>query len=161
MFYPLLKRCVGIFFNALNICIGGNLPPFGCVCVLVEKQGRFLLIERSKHVYALPGGFVRWREHPAQAAQREAEEETGLRLHIGDMVCYSSKLSSRFDHMSTLTIVFAAEVLSGDLRCSVEGQPCWVEASELYRWLGSRDPHILAGYQRYREQHTQTEVSTS
>jgi ADP-ribose pyrophosphatase YjhB (NUDIX family) len=160
VFYSLLKRCVGIFFNVLNVCLAGNLPPFGCVCVIVEEQGRFLLFKRSKHNYTLPGGFMRWREHPVQAAKREAEEETGLRLRIGDVVCYSSNINTQFDHMNTLTIIFAGEVVGGELRRSVEGQPCWVEEAQAYSRLGPRYQDIFEGYQRYRAQRTKMEVST-
>ncbi len=42
MFYSLLKKLVGIFFNILNILLAGNLPPFGCVCVIVEDQDKYL-----------------------------------------------------------------------------------------------------------------------
>ncbi len=88
--YMLFKRLVGVFFNTLNFLLAGNLPPFACVCLLVEKQGQFLAIKRPGGDWLLPSGFIRWRESPAEAALREAEEETGLRLELDGVIgCHS------------------------------------------------------------------------
>ena len=52
--------------------------------VLIEK-GRVALIERhraGKHYYTFPGGGVKKGETPEDAAVREMEEETGLRVTV-------------------------------------------------------------------------------
>lgn len=47
MSYQLLKSFIGIILNVLNIFMRDNLPPFACVCVIAEKEQRFLVIERQ------------------------------------------------------------------------------------------------------------------
>src|SRR5260370_19202878 len=98
----MLKRAVSVFFNILNLLLVGNLPPFGCVCVIVEDQDKYLVIERPGGGYALPGGFMRWREHPTQTALRESKEETGLQFRADRIVSCSSTVSDRFMLISTL-----------------------------------------------------------
>ena len=44
--------------------------------LLLIKRGN----EPQKGKWALPGGFVNEKEHPRDAALREAEEETGIKL---------------------------------------------------------------------------------
>src|SRR5947209_6834791 len=105
LFYGILNRSISICFNMLNVLLAGNLPPFASVRVIVEEQGQYLVIEHSRCSYSFPGGFVRWREHPIQAAQREGKEETGLHLSIGNVLGYYADPRSNFDAINTLTII--------------------------------------------------------
>ncbi len=82
MLYQAFKIFVVICFNLLNMLLGGNLPPFVCVCMIVEEEQRFLVIEQLDGKVSFPAGFVRWKESPEQAAIREGEEETGLQLRL-------------------------------------------------------------------------------
>ena len=159
MFYSVLKTLVGIFFNILNVLLAGNLPPFGSVCVIVEEQGRYLFIEKAKGKFVLPSGFMRWREHPIQTAQREGKEETGLDLRIGDVVGYYTNISPRFDLMSTLTIAFAAEVAGGELRKSIEGQPVWLTEAELNVKLRPHYRKVIEDYIHHRQHRSQMKIS--
>ena len=144
---------MSISFNILNFCLAGNLPPLGGVCVVVEDQGRYLLLRRPEGSMTFPGGFVRWREHPTRTAQREVMEETGLQVRLYHVVgCYPN-VSTRFDHMSTLTLSYCGEVVGGQLRSSIEGEPYWVDESELRGMLESRYGNILDDYLEHRKQH--------
>ena len=72
LLYRLLKRSVSIFFNILNFLLAGNLPPFGCVAVVVQDQGRYLVVERPEGGLVFPGGFMRWHEGTQRHALRNS-----------------------------------------------------------------------------------------
>jgi len=155
--YQILRKSAGFSFNFLNICLFGNLPPQGCISVIVEDQGRFLLLKRPNGTLVFPGGFMRWREHPTQTALREFKEETGLQVTLQHVVACYSNTSKDFGSMSTLTIVFCAEVNGGDVRGSVEGQPCWIEELDLLEMVDFRYKHMLNDYREHRRQHDKQE----
>src|SRR5713226_10777563 len=99
--------------------------------MIVEDKGRYLVIQRPKGKIVFPSGFMRWREHPTKTVRREGKEETGLDLRAGEVVGYSSVVSSHFYCLSSLTLIYEAEVVGGKLHGSVEGEPCWLDESEL------------------------------
>lgn len=132
MLYNAFKQVVFLFFNLLNRLMFGNLPPCGCACVIVEEQNRFLVIRRPDGKIVFPGGFMRWNETAKETARREAREETGLDLQIEHMTGYGSMPSKGLDQMSTLTIIFQASVIGGELRGSIEGEACWVDEETLH-----------------------------
>ena len=137
LFHSLLKKLIGIFLNTLNFLLAGNLPPLGSVCVVIEEQNRYLFIEHPEGYCSFPGGYMRWREDPVRAVQRECLEETGLHLRVGDMVGYHLTVGTEFGSISSLIIIFHAEIVSGELHGSVEGQPKWLDESGA---LGKMDP---------------------
>ncbi len=148
--YSLLKACASIFFNILNLLLAGNLPPFGCVCIIVEEHERFLIIERSYGEYSFPGGFMRWHEHPIVAAQREGREETGLQLKILNLIGCSPVVRSSFFRMSTLSLIYRAEISGGELQGSIEGKPSWRNEAELREKLEPMQHGILEHYLAHR-----------
>ena len=150
MLYRMLNKFVGVFFNLLNLLLGGNLPPFGSVCMIVEDQGRYLVIQRPEGKTVFPSGFVRWREHPEQTVLREGKEETGLELRVGEFVGYASVVSAHFMRMSSLTLIYGADVVGGQLRGSVEGDPCWLDETELRNKMDAQQRSIFERYLRYR-----------
>lgn len=159
MFYRVLKKSVGIFFNMLNVLLKGNLPPFGCVCVLVEQDERYLIVERPQGALVFPGGFMRWKERSEQTALREGKEETGLDLRIDDIIgCYTTP-STGFTAMSAITIVHRAEVIGGTLRSSIEGRPYWVDEATLRSRLEGHYSVILDDYLPREKQCKTTRVS--
>ena len=158
--YAGVKKLAGIFFNILNLLLGGNLPPFVCVCVIAEEQGRFLVLERPNGRIVFPAGFMRWREQPRRAARREGKEETGLDLRIGDLVTYYPLISHRLASMSTVSLVFQAEVIGGELRSSIEGQPCWLDEQDLRRRFNEHSCELLDAYLRARGRSQTTNASS-
>jgi len=84
--------------------------PFPTVDVIIEYQGKIVLIERKNppYGYALPGGFVEYGETLEECATREAFEETGLEITDLELLsCYSDpKRDPRFH---TITTVFIAK----------------------------------------------------
>ena len=163
MFYRLLKHLVGICFNLLNFVLAGNLPPLGCVSVIVEQDGRFLLIRRPKGKLTFPSGFIRWREMPVQAAKRECKEETGLDLQIDpdDFVCCDANIGKHIDTMSTLTLVYSGKVIGGTLRGSIEGQACWLDEESMSKDLDRRCETLLEDYFQFRAKRAQMHGSNT
>jgi 8-oxo-dGTP diphosphatase len=155
--YQALRKSAGFSFNCLNICLFGNLPPQGCITVIVEDRGRFLLLKRPNGTLVFPGGFMRWREHPTQTALREFKEETGLQVTLRHAVACYSNTSKDFISMSTLILVFCAEVNGGEMRGSVEGYPCWIEESDLREMVDFRYEYMLNDYREHRKQHDREE----
>lgn len=144
--YRVLKLCVGIFFNLLNVLLAGNLPPFGSVSVIVEEQGRYLVIQRPEGYFVFPGGFMRWREHPEKTGMRECKEETGLQVEITGLVGCSSNSSGSPTSLSTLSIILHATATGGTLRGSIEGIPMWMDEAELHDKLFKQQASILENY---------------
>ncbi len=150
--YRVLKMCVGIFFNLLNVLLVGNLPPLGSVSIIVEEQERYLVIQRPEGYFVFPGGFMRWREHPEKTGMRECREETGLHVQITELIGCSSHSSGGPASLSTLSIILHATVVGGTLRGSIEGTPMWLDEAELHNKLFKQQASILEDYLKRRKQ---------
>ena len=87
---------------------------------LIEKDGKYLLIKRSKikrglpNVYPsywdIPGGSVEENELPREAALREAMEEVNQKLRINKIVHEDSQFDASKDTVFT-RLVYAGEIL--------------------------------------------------
>src|SRR6187549_3761660 len=62
--------------------------PFVTVDIIIECGEGIVLVRRRHppHGWALPGGFVDPGESVAQAARREAKEETGLDVELTELL---------------------------------------------------------------------------
>ncbi len=149
--YQMLGKIVGFCFNILNTCLFGNLPPQGCIRVIVEENGKFLLLKRPEGTLVFPGGLIRWRERPTQTALREFKEETGLDVKLRDVVACYAIPSKGFGSMSILAFVFCADVKGGEMRGSVEGNPCWIEETNLREMEDFEYGYMLNDYREYCE----------
>ena len=112
-----------------------NAKPCGGA-LIGDDARRLLLIRRAHQPYEgcwdIPGGFCELREHPRDAAVREAREETGLEVEGGDLV--GIWLDDYGDTgIVTLNLYFRCRVTGGSERPE-EG-----EVAEL-RWF---DPDAL------------------
>ncbi|MCA1765838.1 MAG: NUDIX hydrolase [Desulfobulbaceae bacterium] len=89
--------------------------PVPTVDIIIEVGEKIVLVKRRNPPYgwALPGGFVDYGESLESAARREAFEETGLRVVLGQQLhTYSDP--NRDARMHTISTVFLA---------SAEGRP--------------------------------------
>ena len=87
---------------------------------LIEKNGKYLLIKRSKikrslpNVYPsywdIPGGSVEENELPREAALREAIEEVNQKLRINKIIHEDSQFDASKDTVFT-RLVYAGEIL--------------------------------------------------
>jgi ADP-ribose pyrophosphatase YjhB (NUDIX family) len=83
--------------------------PLPTVDIIIETDKGIVLIKRTNppHGWAIPGGFIEYGESAEQAAQREAEEETGLHIeHIKQFHTYSDP--DRDPRFHTISVVFSA-----------------------------------------------------
>lgn len=91
--------------------------------LIVFPDKSFVLVKRSnppfKGYWALPGGFVEYGETVEQAAIREAEEETGVRIKLLGLVgVYSDPNRDPRGHV--VSIAFLAKPLELDFEPSTE-----------------------------------------
>ena len=126
------------YLRRLRERIGHDLVLLPAVCVLIwDSDGRLLLMrEAQTNRWQTVGGMVDPDEAPADAARREAVEETGLTVRLrrlrtavggpGYRVHYPNG-----DVCSYVSIVFDAEVITGELAGDDE-------VAEL-RWFRSED----------------------
>ena len=130
--------------------------PLVTVDIIIELRARpacpIVLIERRHPPYgwALPGGFVDRGESLEQAAAREAEEETGLRVSLVDLLgCYSDPNRDPRGH--TVSAVYVAradgtpQAADDAARAELFTPPAFPEPLVFDHAL------ILADYLRYRE----------
>ncbi len=86
--------------------------------ILNRKRDSIVLIKRKAYpfigTWALPGGFVEFKETVEKAAIREANEETGLNIEIERLVgVYSDPERDPRGH--TVTVAFLCHRISGEL----------------------------------------------
>ena len=70
-------------------------PGVGAACVIRDRDGRVLLVQRGPDQFGagrwcFPCGYVEWGEDVRAAAAREALEEAGVAVTLGDVVYVAS-----------------------------------------------------------------------
>lgn len=104
----------------------------GC---LVEKDGKFLLVQESKPgregLYNLPSGHIDDLETVAEATIREVEEESGYKVELyGFIGIYQSVFPH--NNLNVSGPVFLGKVIGGEARPSAQHPEVrWVTAAEL------------------------------
>jgi ADP-ribose pyrophosphatase YjhB (NUDIX family) len=105
---PVCPQCGWIHF----------VDPKVAAAVLIVQDGRVLLVRRVNEpfrgLWTLPAGFVNGGEDPAEAAERECLEETGLIVRV---IRVFDIISGR-EHPrgADFVIVYLAEVLGGEMK---------------------------------------------
>ena len=102
--------------------------------IIIYDGNRICLVRRRiephKGRAALPGGFVDYNETVEAAAVREAKEETGLDIELVSILgVYSDP--SRNPSKHTISTVFVARPIGGELTDNEEGVPSWEDLSSL------------------------------
>ncbi len=93
--------------------------PALTVDIIIKKDNNIVLIKRLNDPYkdhwALPGGFVEYGEMVEHAAIREAEEETGLKVELDELIgVYSDPNRDPRGHV--ITVPFNAHIVEGNLK---------------------------------------------
>lgn len=102
---------------------GGYVTPKVEVRGAIFRDDRVLLVrERADGLWTLPGGWADVNETPAQAVEKEIEQESGLRARAVKLAALYDR--SRHGHGPTLfhgwKAFFLCEVRGGELRGSYE-----------------------------------------
>jgi 8-oxo-dGTP diphosphatase len=125
--------------------------PLLTVDIIIEIDGGVVLIER-KHAppgWALPGGFVDRGESLAQAAVREAREETSLDVTLTEQLfAYSDP--RRDPRGPTVSVVYLGRA-TGTPRAADDAQDVRIYALDKLPSLAFDHGQILEDYRRYRQ----------
>lgn len=115
------------YIHALRQLVGNRpLIMVGATILIVDTYGRLFLLRRADNgCWGVPGGYMEPGESSDETAQREALEETGLR--IGEMVLFGvfsgSELYYRYpngDEVYIVSVVYVTNDFSGELRFDKE-----------------------------------------
>jgi ADP-ribose pyrophosphatase len=117
--------------------------PWVGVGVIVLRDGRVLLVQRGREpgrgLWALPGGMVDLGETMRQAAAREAFEETGLRVEVGDVFWVADAIVRDDDGR-----VRYHHAIVDFLATAPDGDPACADDALDVRWVGPDDVAALA-----------------
>jgi len=121
---PVCPQCRWIHFQ----------DPKVAAAVLIEQDGRVLLVRRVNEpfrgMWTLPAGFVNGGENPAEAAERECLEETGLTVRITRVLDVIS--GREHERGADFIIVYLAEVLGGEMSAADDADAVeWFEREHL------------------------------
>jgi ADP-ribose pyrophosphatase YjhB (NUDIX family) len=96
------------------------VDPKVAAAVLVTQGDSVLLVRRVNEpfrgLWTLPAGFVNGGEDPAEAAQRECLEETGLNVRV--MRVYDIISGREHPRGADFVIIYQAEVLGGEMKAA-------------------------------------------
>jgi len=121
---PVCPQCAWIHFE----------DPKVAAAVLIEQDGRVLLVRRVNEPYrglwTLPAGFIDAGEDPAQAAERECLEETGLSVRAKRVLDVIA--GREHERGADFIIVYQAEVVGGILSPNDDADAAeWFEPTHL------------------------------
>jgi 8-oxo-dGTP diphosphatase len=136
----------GLVFRIIALLTLGQISPILSACVITERDGRILLIDRADGMgYTIPGGIVRYKETVEQCVLREVLEETGYTVTLDGIVGVYSGLG-RDPRFRAASIAYRGSIVSGTLQGSSEGKACWREPGEVFGRLAFDCEDMLKDY---------------
>lgn len=112
------------------------MKRMGAGAVIRDLDGNVLIVKPTyKDGWELPGGAVENGESPAQACAREIQEELGLDLPMGALMCVDYN-SSTDGYVESLMFLFAVDSVEAAVVAQIK-----LQASELsaYRFVSIRE----------------------
>jgi 8-oxo-dGTP diphosphatase len=111
--------------------------PMVGVGILIRRKERYLLIKRAAApdagLWSIPGGLVEVGEKAAEAAIREAREETGLDVEVIETLGVVDKIVREYGRIKFHFVIvdYLAEPRGGTLQASSDAlDAVWVKADE-------------------------------
>jgi 8-oxo-dGTP diphosphatase len=136
----------GIIFRLIALLTLGQISPILSACVIIERDDKFLLIDRADGLgYTIPGGIVRYSETVEQCVLREACEETGYIVTIEGIVGVYSALK-RDPRLRAVSIAYKGSIVGGAMHGSGEGEPCWYAPDEVFGHMAFDCESMLKDY---------------
>ena len=126
--------------------------PLLTVDAIIEMDGGIVLVRRAHPPpgWALPGGFVERGERVADAARREAKEETGLDVELTELLGAYSDPKRDPRGISTVGLVFigrgSGRPVGGDDAAEARVFPLDALPAD----IAFDHPLIIEDYRRYR-----------
>lgn len=136
--------------------LGYITPKVGAEAAIFDEDGHVLLVKRADDgCWCLPCGWINPNETPAEAAQRETQEETGLQVQVDELVgVFTRKPSAIHGPHTAIAIVYLCAITGGEQRIShettdiaywnIEDVPAWHELQQSY---------AQAAYARWQSHH--------
>ncbi|GAC1390081.1 MAG: NUDIX hydrolase [Ktedonobacteraceae bacterium] len=136
----------GLIFRIIALLTLGKISPTLSACIIIERAGRILLIDRSDGLgYTIPGGIVRYNETVEQCILREAREETGYDVVVHEFVgVYSAQ--KRDPRFRAVALAYKGTIVGGTEQGSGEGQTCWCIPGEVFGHMAFDCEDILKDY---------------
>ena len=104
------------------------------MCMICDGEGNVLVQDKKNHPtwhgWNFPGGHVEKGEYVTPSVIREMQEETGLTIEnprlCGIKEFHASKTGKRY-----IVFLYVADIFTGELKASDEGDIFWYPISEL------------------------------
>ena len=136
----------GLIFRLIALLTLGQISPVLSACVIIERDGKVLLIERSDGLgFTIPGGIVRYRETVEHGVLREASEETGYTVTLTGLVGVYSSLK-RDPRFRAVSIAYKGTIIGGVEHSSGEGKTCWRTPTEVFGHMAFDCENMLKDY---------------
>ena len=136
----------GLIYRIIVLLTLGRISPLLGAGIIIEQDGKFLLIDRSDGLgYTIPGGIVRYKETVEACVLRETREETGFIVKITGFVgVYSAP--GRDPRYRAIALAYKGRIVEGALRVSGEGAPCWRTPDEVFGHMAFDCEGMLKDY---------------
>jgi len=116
--------------------LGEVTPKVAAIAVVFDEDDRLLVIERTDGLgWCPPGGKLDLGETPAEAAEREVREETGIDVEARKLVdTYAVEPPGDFPHYS-ISHVYLCERVGGEPKTTYESrQTRYLPVEEVPEW---------------------------
>ncbi|MEK4198620.1 NUDIX hydrolase [Cytobacillus sp. FSL K6-0265] len=106
--------------------------------IVDENEENILMVKNSKHNnWSPPGGGIEKGETLLEAAIREAKEETGLDIEVGDIVAINEAFMEK-ENFHAIFFTFKAKIIGGEIEINdtetIE-EVRWMSIAEAESWM--------------------------